>query len=110
MDFPEGEALLDEAALEWARGYATPPPTVLRAYLLDGDWLMDRTDLGVVSHRFVPAVIYYRGGQSGNCYGLAVLLYQAEQAGAWGRPSMRSEVQPSQVSCAAVLEMRGAPP
>jgi hypothetical protein len=110
VSFPAAEALMPEAAAAFEQTWAQPPPTVLRAYLVDRDWTIERNDRGVILSRAIWTRLFFRGGATGKCYGVTCSLAQEEQGGAWGRPSLacladRKEYV-EEVTCASVEALR----
>lgn len=111
VSFPEAEKLLPATLPGWAKGVGTPPPTVLRAYLVDGDWGMTRADNNVIVGRHVRAVLFYKGGQSGKCYRSLCNLRQEEQGGSWGKAYMQCVGEyTSRVTCDSIVALRGDEP
>ena len=107
VEFPEGKAALDAAAAAWAKDFATPPPTIERAYLEEGDWGMNRNDHGVIIDRVVRAKLFYKGGASGRCYQTLCNLREEEQRGSWGKPALECfKEYTDRVTCSSVDQLR----
>jgi hypothetical protein len=111
VSFPEAEKALTQAVPEFASGWGKPPPTVLRAYPMDPDWSMNRSDTGQIIGRVTRSVLFIRGGQSGRCRQLLCNLREEEQGGRWGRPMIQCVPEfTTSVTCESVDALRGTPP
>lgn len=117
--FPEAEAMIEPLLADHVQSFGTPPPTLLRQYIMAKDWSMVRDDFGTITGRTVDSFVYYRGGESGKCMAWACRLYQEEQAGSWGKPKLTCEQEGYyegetpvvvEYTCDSVESLPGEPP
>ena len=106
VSFPQAEQWLPQLVNEWSSAQDDPPVTVLRAYIVDRDWQMERHEVtGVVVSRFVPVTLFLRL-PDGQCIDAGCSLGQEEQRGTWGRPAVECERGWERVTCASVEVLR----
>lgn len=115
-DFPEAEQMMTPLLDEHVASFGSPPPTVLRKYLRDDDWSMIRDDFGTITERNVSWIVYYKGGESGQCKAWNCQLTQEEQRGSWGKPELRCYADTNYgdaqaiYTCESVESLPGEPP
>jgi hypothetical protein len=108
--FPEAERLLATLLPEWANNKGTPPPTVLRRYLVGKDWGMQRANNGVITGRATGVVLFYKGGVTGKCYNSLCNVTQEEQGGKWGKPWIQCvEGRTILVTCPSIDRLPASP-
>jgi hypothetical protein len=87
--FPEAEAMMPGLITAWVQTVGNPPPTALRVYVQDDDWQMERNGLGIILRRFVNVTVFYKGGETGQCWDTWGSVTQEEQHGTWGRAMLQ---------------------
>ncbi len=106
--FKEGEAALKIAAAEMALSIGKPPPTVMKRYVLKKNWEFVRDPDGVLKGRAVEAVVFFKGGESGQCTRRQCTLTEQDQGGKWGKPGLDCiESLTMRVQCKSVEALKG---
>lgn len=110
---PAGEAMLWQAAQEWAPSLGNPAPTILRAYIIqDRDWNIARNEnTGIITDRWMRAAVLYKGGQTGKCRQWDCQLTEDEAGGTWGRPQLDCPNGAAvAITCDSITPLRASPP
>jgi hypothetical protein len=106
------EPIAGSAAKTWATTAGNPPPTILRAFVLDKDWMVE-TDPATnkPTDRHMRVAVDYKGGASGTCHRWQCLMHEPPSGDGWGAASITCAAgMTANVRCESINAERGSPP